>query len=150
MPDTLHLFKGGQEMIHGVGIDIIEVCRIDRATKQFGEKFLNRIFTTNEINYCLSRFNPSQHLAVRFAAKEAVIKALGTRDNISGSNIHPLKGIEVIRNEITGSPEIRLHSHIKILADRLNIERILISLSHTESYAIAYATCLLGKSYESL
>lgn len=132
-------------MIHNIGVDIVEVQRIAKAQKRFGKRFLNRVFTQEELKYCLSRPHPDQHLAARFAAKEAVIKALRiTR------MLHPLKCIEVVKDEFTGSPEIRLSGQVKRVADRLNISSLMVSLSHTDNYAVAQVVCLLGEKYEGL
>ena len=65
-------------MIQGIGVDLIEIHRIQSSIDEFGETFLQKIFTDSEIVYCRSRKNPAQHFAARFAAKEAVSKALAT------------------------------------------------------------------------
>ncbi|MCP2604633.1 holo-ACP synthase [Candidatus Aminicenantes bacterium AH-873-B07] len=107
--------------IKGIGIDIIEVERI---AKVFGKnkKFLFRIFTQKEINYCLSKKNKYQHLAARFAAKEAFFKAFGKKIG--------WKDIEII-NQPSGKPEL------KILNPDISFKKIYISLSHLKKYAIA-------------
>lgn len=111
------------------GTDIIEVDRIKNAIENFeGQKFLNKIYTEKEIQYCNSKgINKYQHFAARFAAKEAVYKALAdqTENNIS------LKNIE-IQNMETGKPIVVINKN-KID----NIQNIDISLSHVKEYAVA-------------
>ncbi len=95
---------------------------------------LESIFTADEIKYCQSKARPSEHYAVRFAAKEAFLKALGTgyRDGLAFSEI------EICHDE-RGKPEILLHGKVKDLCCREKIIRSLISLSHTSEIAIAFA-----------
>jgi len=107
--------------IKGIGIDIIEVERIAKACRE-NEKFLHRIFTQKEIDYCLNKKNKYQHLAARFAAKEAFFKALGKRIR--------WRDIEII-NQSTGKPEI------KILNPSISFQKIHVSLSHLDKYAVA-------------
>ena len=107
--------------IKGVGIDIIEVERISRACKR-NEKFLSRVFTQKEIDYCMSKKNKFQHLSARFAAKEAFFKALGKRIR--------WKDVEII-NQSTGKPEIKIHN------PDVSFQRICVSLSHLDKYAVA-------------
>jgi len=107
------------------GIDIIEVKRIKR-TIQSNKKFIHKVYTPEEINYCNSKKNKWQHFAVRFAAKEAVWKALG-KDDIWHKDI-------IVKNISTGKPEILLTKRYKKIQDRISL-----SLSHTKDYAIAVA-----------
>lgn len=116
-------------MIEGVGIDIVEVERIKRLYEKFGEKFLNRVFTEFEIKYSLSRSNPFPHLAARFAAKEAVIKALKGADGLN------IKAIEVLNNE-KGAPEVRVVGLDK---------KFFLSISHEKKYAIAFVVVTSNK-----
>lgn len=74
-------------MIVGIGTDIVEISRIKNAVAKWGERFLRKIFTENEISYCYKKKDPFPHLAVRFAAKEAVIKALSTEDRGQKTNL---------------------------------------------------------------
>ncbi len=118
-------------MIKGLGIDIIEVERIKRIIKKWQGNFLNKIFTQKEINYCEKSKNYDQHFAARFAAKEAVVKMLGTGfQNISW------KEIEIINNK-KGKPQVNLYKKAKKHADNSGINIIHISLSHQKEYAIA-------------
>src|SRR6202142_2172851 len=117
-------------MILGIGIDIIEVARIEASHERFGERFLNRILHPNEISYCLSYKASGPFLAARFAAKEAISKAFGT--GIGG----PLgwQDMEVAR-KASGEPFVILHDKGKTLLNERGGTSILISLSHTQSHA---------------
>lgn len=120
-------------MIRGMGIDIVNIRRIEKIINRWGPKFLSRIFTFEEINYCRQCADPVQHFAARFSAKEAICKALGTgRRNLGW------KELEIINNEL-GKPEVKLSGRAKLLAQNKAIKIIHISLSHEESYAIAQA-----------
>ena len=115
------------------GVDIIEVERIKDAIEEIGDSFLERIYTQNEINYC-EKFGRMkyQHYAARFAAKEAVFKALSSY--LNGREDTLWKDIEVLNNE-DGRPEINVS---KLNKDKLkNLQSIDISLSHLRDYAIA-------------
>ncbi|HAS16753.1 MAG: holo-[acyl-carrier-protein] synthase [Nitrospirae bacterium RIFCSPLOW2_12_42_9] len=119
-------------MIIGTGVDIVAVNRIKDAGTKWGKRFLNRIFTENELRYSFSHKIPHMHLAARFASKEAVMKALGTGHN------HGIvwKDIEVINKE-SGKPEIVLRGKSMELAKSMGMVNIHISIAHDESYAIA-------------
>jgi len=121
-------------MILGVGIDIIEVARVQASHEKFGERFLNRILHPNEIAYCLSHKMPAPFLAVRFAAKEAISKAFGTG---IGAQLgwHDL---EVARRE-SGEPYVIFHGAGQKLLQARGARAVLISLSHTQNYAAAVA-----------
>src|SRR5262245_2033598 len=121
-------------MILGVGIDIIEVARIGASYEKFGERFLNRILLPDEIKYCLTHKIPAPFLAARFAAKEAISKAFGT-----GIGKHlGWHDLEVRRKE-SGEPYVVLHGKGQTLLEGRNARVVLISLSHTQSYAAAVA-----------
>ena len=115
-------------MIQGIGIDIVEIERIKKARGKWNNKFLKRIFRDKEIEYCNSNRLKYQHFAARFAAKEALIKALGESLN--------WKDIEVIKNE-EESPQIKLHGKAKKIMAGKGIKKVLLSLSHSKEYAIA-------------
>jgi len=121
-------------MIVGTGVDIVEVARVDRLLEKHSPKFEDKIFTRDEILYCRSKADPGIHFAARFAAKEAVMKCLGTGmdKGIAFSDI------EVTRED-TGQPTIKLHGKGKELFTRLKIKTIHISLAHEKKYAIAQA-----------
>lgn len=115
------------------GVDIIEIDRVRRVLDRYGERFLSRVFTPGEIAYCRGR---APNLAVRFAAKEATMKALGT--GVRGVG---WKDIEVVRQE-SGAPAIKLHQRGEIRAQRLAVQEISVSLSHSREYAVAFVVVL--------
>ena len=119
-------------MITGIGTDLIEIVRIQRAIEK-NPHFMERVYTANEIAYCRRKKNAWQSFAARFAAKEAVSKALGT-------GIGPVGLIEIeILNAENGQPKVVLHGKALQLAADRNIQRVHISLSHSEAYAMATA-----------
>jgi holo-[acyl-carrier protein] synthase len=121
-------------MIIGTGVDIVEISRIRNAAKRWKKNFLGKIFTVKELEYSNERTSSYQHLAARFAAKEAVLKALG-----SGlASRMEWKDIEVW-NEASGKPNIRLSGEVKKLSRSMQVKDIIISMSHTRTYAIANA-----------
>ncbi len=111
-----------------IGIDIIEIDRIDTAVKRWGERFLHRIYTDAELNLCAE---DSSSLAVRFAGKEAVMKALGT-----GAKGISWKEIEILALP-TGQPLVCLQGKARRKAFGLGLNELAISLSHSRDYAIA-------------
>ena len=121
-------------MILGVGIDIIEVERIAASYEKFGERFVNRILLPGEIAYCRSHKNPAPFLAVRFAAKEAISKAFGTGicARLGWQDIE-------IRRKDSGEPFVVLHGKGRKLFKSRRAKRLLVSLSHTQNYAVATA-----------
>ena len=121
-------------MILGIGIDIIEVARIQASHERFGERFLNRILLPSDISYCLSYKAPGPFLAVRFAAKEAISKAFGTG---IGAQLG-WQDMEVGRKE-SGEPFVILHEGGRKLMEARGARVVLISLSHTKNYATAVA-----------
>jgi holo-[acyl-carrier protein] synthase len=121
-------------MILGIGIDIIEVERIQASHEKFGERFLSRILHPNEIGYCLSYKAPETFLAVRFAAKEAISKAFGTG---IGTQLG-WHDMEIGRKE-SGEPFVILHGGGQALLQARGGRHVLISLTHTQAYAAAVA-----------
>ena len=111
------------------GVDIIEIARIGRVVERYGQRFLRRIYTPGEIEYCRER---PPNLAARFAAKEATMKALGT-----GVRGVAWKDIEVVRHS-SGAPSIALHGRALARAQRLGVQEISLSLSHSREYAVAF------------
>ena len=114
--------------MHFVGVDIIEIERIEQAVARWGERFLTRIYTDAEVATCCWRV-PA--LAVRFAAKEAVMKALGT-----GINGIAWREIEVLSNS-NGKPLVYLHGAARRKAEELGMCEVAVSLSHSREYAVA-------------
>jgi len=121
-------------MIQGIGIDVVEVARLRASVERRGERFLRRVFTPEEVAFCTSRPRRYEHLAARFAAKEAVLKALGT--GLSGGA--SLLEVEVVHTA-EGRPAVRLHGRTQDLARSLGVGRIHLSLTHTEHLAVAQA-----------
>ena len=111
------------------GVDIIEISRIRRVAERYGRRFFRRIYTERELAYCRSR---APQLASRFAAKEAVMKALGT--GIRGVR---WRDIEVVRTRGL-APTIQLHGTALARARRLGIEHLAVSLTHAQEYAAAF------------
>lgn len=118
-------------MIIGVGADICTIERIQRALEQFGEKFLNRIYTPGERAYSLKKKNPFPHLAGMFAAKEATRKAFG--DRINGLS---WTQIEVIHSA-SGRPILQMHAQVKQRLKAMGIHKTHLSISHDKPHAIA-------------
>ena len=111
------------------GVDIIEIHRIKQVLDRYGERFLNRLFTPNEIDYCRGR---APNLAGRFAAKEATMKALGT--GVRGVS---WKDIEVVRAD-SGAPSVKLYGRAENRAEWLHVVEISVSISHSREYAVAF------------
>lgn len=122
-------------MIYGTGIDIIEIERIKKSIGKFSGRFEEKIFTPNEIKYCRAKANPSRHFAARFAVKEAVLKSLGT----GMSQGIAWKDIEVLNQEDTGKPYLRMDGKGRDIFEALKLKNIHISISHDKNYAIAHA-----------
>jgi holo-[acyl-carrier protein] synthase len=120
-------------MIVGTGVDITEVARIAAAVERFGSRFLERVFTRDEVHYCMGKPNAAERLAARFAAKEAGMKAIGTglRHGISWQDL------EVVR-EPGGRPALRYSGKAAEFAQRLGCNRVQLSLTHTAEQALAF------------
>ena len=119
-------------MVIGIGIDIIEISRIKESIDKYGERFLEKIFTVKEIEYCEGKANKYQHYAARFSAKEAVAKALSTGWN----NDFSWQNIEVF-NEPTGMPYVKLTGKLReFLSDDKELK---ISMSHSRDYVTCVA-----------
>jgi holo-[acyl-carrier protein] synthase len=123
--------------IVGIGTDIVECLRIGRMIDQHGELFLQRVYTEREIRYCQARKRAMEHFAGRWAAKEAVLKCLGTgwRKGLCWTDME-------IRNGTSGQPRVLLCGPAKDIAQSLRISDILISISHCRAYATAYAVAV--------
>jgi len=117
-------------MIYGVGIDIVKIERVKKVVEKWGKKFLDRVFTESEISYSYEKKDPYLSLAVRFAAKEAFIKAIGPVTLIS------LTDIEVVNVE-TGKPILKVRGRIEDLFNEKFIKRAHLTLSHEHEYGIA-------------
>jgi holo-[acyl-carrier protein] synthase len=116
-------------MVKGIGVDIIEIGRIGQSIDMLGERFLDKIFTTGERQYCSARQHSVQHYAARFAAKEALSKALST----GWAGEFRWKDVEVM-NDPSGQPRITLTGPLQ---ETLAGTRILVTMSHSESHVVA-------------
>ncbi len=117
--------------MHSVGVDIIEIPRVEEALARWGERFLYRVYTGREVAFCRGRI---PELAARFAAKEAVSKALGT-----GMHGVAWKEIEVLPDH-RGKPHVFLHGRARQRANEIGLNFFAISLSHSRDHAIAFVT----------
>ena len=126
--------------IIGIGTDITECLRIARMIERHGELFVNRVYTPEEIKYCQSRAQSTQHFTGRWAAKEAILKALGTgwRKGITWRDVE-------IRNEPGGRPTVAVLGGTKEVVQRLGITKLLVSISHCRTHATAYAMAVREK-----
>ncbi len=124
-------------MIYGIGIDVVEVDRIEDAIARQGEVFLRKLFTETERVYCDKQKRPGMHYAARFAAKEAVSKALGTG---IGGKAGWLE-MEVVRGE-SGAPTMIFHGHALEFLTAEGIAEVQVSLSHARDYAAANAVAI--------
>lgn len=121
----------------GIGTDIIECLRIAQMIERHGEQFINRVYTDHEIEYCRARKSATQHYAGRWAAKEAVLKALGT-GWIRGITWRDVE----VRNQTGGKPTIALAGGAREACERLGIVQMQISISHCRTHATAFAIAL--------
>jgi holo-[acyl-carrier protein] synthase len=117
--------------IVAVGLDATDIHRVRQSVDRFGERFLQRVFTDEEIRYCMRRRDPAPHLAARFAAKEASMKALGT----GWSHGVVWRDIEVFRHH--GPPQLRFRGVAAERFTALGATRALLTLTHAESLALA-------------
>ena len=119
-------------MVVGLGIDIIEIARIKKSIDEYGSLFLNKVFTDDEITYCNNKFNRYQHFAARFAAKEAVYKAIasGWKEGLRWKDIE-------IENEPSGMPKVKPSGKLKsfLTANK----ELKISISHSDNYVTCVA-----------
>jgi holo-[acyl-carrier protein] synthase len=119
-------------MICGIGIDLVENDRLARIIAKWGSKFLQRVFSDGEINYCEKHVQSAVNYGVRFAAKESFLKALGIG---LGMGVK-LKEIEVVHDK-KGKPDLVLWGEAKAQIERRSIVKVHLSLTHTRSYATA-------------
>ncbi|MEP2777314.1 MAG: holo-ACP synthase [Luteolibacter sp.] len=124
-------------IIFGIGIDVVEVDRIEAAIEKQGDLFLNRLFTQREREYCCRQKRPALHYAARFAAKEAVSKALGTGIGKSAGWLD----MEVLRGE-SGAPTMIFSGNAAAFLEEHGIAAVQVSLSHAKEYAAANAVAL--------
>ncbi len=119
-------------MVFGIGVDIIEIERVQSSVEKYGDQFLNKVYTQTELDYSLSKANKYQHLAARFAAKEAVFKALTTGWNkeVGWQDIE-------IYNEPNGMPLVKLKGELESFLS--NGKSLKISMSHSRDYVVCIA-----------
>ncbi|MFN0087207.1 MAG: holo-ACP synthase [Blastocatellia bacterium] len=127
-------------MIIGIGVDIVEISRIEKAIASSGDRFLNRVYTKNEIAYCDPIFRRAERYATRFAAKEAARKALGAARPLRALAWHD---VEII-SSTEGAPQLRFHGVAADLIRQLGVTRSHVSLSHAENQAIAFVILEVG------
>jgi len=123
--------------IVGIGTDIVECVRIARMIERHGELFLTRVYTDREIRYCRARRRATEHFAGRWAAKEAVLRSLGTgwRRGVSWTDLE-------VRIDAAGAPRVGLRGAVRDLAEKLGVGQVLLSVAHCRAYATAYATAV--------
>ena len=121
----------------GIGTDITECLRIARMIERHGELFMNRVYTAAEISYCRERKQSTEHFTGRWAAKEAVLKALGSgwRRGISWRDIE-------ISNKPGGKPVVAIRGGAKEVCQQTGITEVLVSISHCHTHATAFAVAL--------
>ena len=126
------------------GIDLVDCPRIEEMINRHGRRFVNRVFTAAEQAYADANKDRVEKLAGRFAAKEAILKLMGTgwRGKIAWTDI------EVVNNA-AGQPEVTLDGEVKKIADKLGIKHISVSITHTANFAIASAVALTQNSRDS-
>lgn len=122
--------------IYGVGIDIVEIHRIENAINK-NKRFLNKIFTEKEIEYFKSKNLNKNTISGNFAGKEAISKAIGT-----GIRNYNFKDIEILRDD-KGKPFVNVHNNLINICEELKIKEILISISHSKDYAVANAVTII-------
>jgi holo-[acyl-carrier protein] synthase len=119
-------------MIYGIGIDLVKIKRIAEAHQRWGERFQHKAFTSGEIQYCLRKRDPAPSFAARFAAKEALVKALGIGLR---RGVH-LRDVEVQRGAL-GKPVLKLHGRAEEICAREGITGIFLSLTHDQDFSSA-------------
>ncbi len=117
-------------MIYGIGTDIVKIDRIRIAAEKWGGSFVEKILTPGEISYCYGKNDPYPSIAVRFAAKEALIKAIGGEVSVK------MKDIEVL-NDTKGRPSIKVSNRLEVFFKEKKITRCHLSLSHEKEFGVA-------------
>jgi holo-[acyl-carrier protein] synthase len=121
-------------MIAGIGIDIVEISRLERAIGEYGDRFINRVFTEREIDYCERVARKAERYATRFAAKEAARKALGATTPVVALSWHD---VEII-SSTEGAPQLQFHGRAAEIVEKFEIIRSHVSLSHGQDQAVAF------------
>ena len=135
--DPARVFEAAPALsVLAIGLDATEIARIEQAVRRYGDRFIRRIFTDHERAYCMKRRHPAPHLAARFAAKEAAMKALGT-GHAKGVT---WRDIEVLRSG--GPPQLQFHGAAARRAEALGCRTTLLTLTHSEALALAQVLLL--------
>jgi holo-[acyl-carrier protein] synthase len=121
-------------MIAGIGVDIVEISRLERAIQEHGDRFVNRVFTRREIEYCQLVARKVERYATRFAAKEAARKAIGAATPVLALS---WQDVEII-SSTEGAPQLQFHGRAAEIVRELNITRAHVSLSHAQEQAVAF------------
>ena len=119
-------------MIYGVGIDIVEVLRVEKILQKWGDPFIAKVYSADETAYCKKKAFPAIHFAARFAAKESFLKSLGMGLGMGVG----LKDIELI-NDLQGKPYLKTHNRAEAILREVGIMTIHVSVTHTREYANA-------------
>jgi holo-[acyl-carrier protein] synthase len=119
-------------MIYGVGTDLVDIIRIRKIIEKWGARFIEKVYSHDEIDYCQKKVSPTIHFAARFAAKESFLKSLGIGLGMGVG----LKDIELINNE-QGCPILKLHNRAEELLREAGVTAVHVSLTHTRNYASA-------------
>src|SRR3972149_1312123 len=128
-------------MIYGIGVDLVKIQRIEQAVKRWERRFLDRIFTPIEQEYCHRQKQPFLHLAGRFAVKAAVLKGLGT-----GLRSGIRWGESEVFNAPGGKPEVRVSGKVKELMRKRRVKAIHVSISHDTDYSIGQAVLIVSET----
>jgi holo-[acyl-carrier protein] synthase len=118
----------------GIGVDLVDIDRVERMLADHGERILTRLFTAAEVEYCSSRAAPARHYAARLAAKEAGFKALAGSDD---ARTIGWKELEVL-NSVYGVPALRMFGRAQLRAEQLGVGAVHLSLTHGENTAVAF------------
>jgi holo-[acyl-carrier protein] synthase len=121
-------------MIAGIGVDIVEISRLERAIQEHGDRFVNRVFTRREIEYCELIARKAERYATRFAAKEAARKAIGAALPVTSLS---WQDVEII-SSTEGAPQLQFHGRAAEIVNELKITRAHVSLSHAQEQAVAF------------
>src|SRR5262249_54824690 len=121
-------------MIAGVGVDIVDISRLERAIQEYGDRFVNRVFTRREIEYCELVARRAERYATRFAAKEAARKAIGAATPVVSLS---WRDVEIISSS-EGAPQLHFHGRAAKIVEELKITRAHVSLSHAQEQAVAF------------
>jgi holo-[acyl-carrier protein] synthase len=119
-------------MIYGIGVDIVKIARFERALERWGQRLRERVFTPGELSICNKKAQPGQHLALRFAAKEAFLKAMGIGmfQGVAWNDIE-------ISNDPLGRPLITVRGTAEKICREKGIQEIFVSISHEHDYGVA-------------